>query len=184
MAGQFSFGRDGGSAVHSPMPAMLASMPEENRTVILTLFTQGHAPDIVLCSACHCSLLCFLLFFSLPHLAIHALTLVPVSYLYIYAANSRGEIWRRNLDMLGMCYTIGTTPGKLLSSFSAGCLACGPSMNNRISSKEKRKHDWAVCLFCVRVAAGHSHGSSLVCRHEISISPCCEIVQCRLAKGG
>jgi len=39
MAGQFSFGRDGDSAVHSPMPAMLASMPEENRTVILTLNT-------------------------------------------------------------------------------------------------------------------------------------------------
>jgi len=39
MAGQFSFGRDGDSAVHSPMPAMLASMPEENCTVILTLNT-------------------------------------------------------------------------------------------------------------------------------------------------
>ena len=37
MAGQFSFGRDGNSTAHSPTLATLASMPEENRTVILTL---------------------------------------------------------------------------------------------------------------------------------------------------
>jgi hypothetical protein len=37
MAGQFSFGRDGNSTAHSPMLATLASMPEENHTVILTL---------------------------------------------------------------------------------------------------------------------------------------------------
>jgi hypothetical protein len=29
-------------------------------------------------------------------------------------------------------------------------ISCGPCVDNRISSKEKKKHDWAVCLFRVR----------------------------------
>jgi hypothetical protein len=81
MAGQFSFGKEGWWQYKLLWPAFV---PEENRTVILTLFTHesaGHA-------------LCLPLFFASPlaslllpppHLSFFTLlSLVPASYLAIY----------------------------------------------------------------------------------------------------
>ena len=95
MAGQFSFGRDGDSTAHCPMPATLVSMPEENRTVILTL----NAPWP--------SLISRFLFFQKVHSAVicpsycsFVLTLFFCLASHVSMAMYRAEMGKQNLDML------------------------------------------------------------------------------------
>jgi hypothetical protein len=95
--------------------AASAFVPEENSTVILTLFPSSHTPhrDTRLIRESPWQFFAlfapFFFFFLAP-----SPPCFPGSYqscLYICCKHYRKEVNRRNLDMLGICYQIGTIPG-------------------------------------------------------------------------